>query len=217
MAKGKTLDLTIQLAGKIDPSLTTIINSVSQTFTQTLSHIGTAGLAAMSAFVVGTAKVLADCAQEAEKFESSMGNVVKYVDGLADKNGEISANIWEGNGQTYAENYEQMSKALLDLSTEIPMAAEELTQLTAAAGQSGKTQTDLIQYDPNGNLGGFLKDVAMMGTAMDISAEQAGDWAAKWEKALVNAALSNKKAPFLFRERLYLNCIYFFAVCQIFS
>ena len=31
--------------------------------------------------------------------------------------------------------------------------------------------------------GGFLKDAAMWGKAMDVSADQAGDWAAKWEVA----------------------------------
>lgn len=87
------------------------------------------------------------------------------------------------NGATYAENYAAMSDAILDLSTQIPMTAEELTRLAAAAGQSGKGITDLVQIDSAGNISGFLKDVAMMGTAMDISAEQAGDWAAKWEQA----------------------------------
>ena len=29
----------------------------------------------------------------------------------------------------------------------------------------------------------FLRDIAMWGTAMDISADQAGDWGAKWEQA----------------------------------
>ena len=76
-----------------------------------------------------------------------------------------------------------MTDAILELSTQIPMTAEDLTRLAAAAGQSGKSISDLIQYDDEGNISGFLKDVAMMGTAMDISADQAGDWAAKWEKA----------------------------------
>ena len=102
--------------------------------------------------------------------------------GLADANGKISDSL-ASNGKAYTQNYAEMSKAILDLSTQIPMTAEELTQLAAAAGQSGKTISDLIQYDDKGNIGGFLKDVAMMGTAMDISAEQAGNWAAKWEQS----------------------------------
>ena len=148
----------------------------------TLSKVGTVGLAAMGALATGTVAALAKCTDAAKEFESQMGDVVKYVDGLADANGKISDQIAD-NGKTYAQNYAAMSDAILDLSTQIPMTAEELTQLAAAAGQSGKGINDLIQIDSAGNIGGFLKDVAMMGTAMDISAEQAGDWAAKWEQA----------------------------------
>ncbi|MFR8333710.1 MAG: phage tail tape measure protein [Oscillospiraceae bacterium] len=69
-----------------------------------------------------------------------------------------------------------MEERLKDLSTQIPYTFEDLTRLAAAAGQSGKTFEDLTQTD-------FLKDIAMWGTAMDISADQAGDWGAKWEQA----------------------------------
>lgn len=186
MGQGKTLELSIKIAGQVDKSLTAALsdtqNRVSN-LSQTLSHVGTVGLAAMGALATGTIAALANCTKAAEEFEADMGDVVKYVDGLADASGKISDLVSAETGKTYAENYEMMKDALLDLSTQIPMTAEELTQLAAAAGQSGKGITDLIQYDSSGNITGFLKDVAMMGTAMDISAEQAGDWAAKWEKA----------------------------------
>ena len=94
-----------------------------------------------------------------------MLDVTKYVGGLTDANGKVKTDA-----------YAEMSKDILDLSTQIPYTAKELTRLAAAAGQSGKSMDDLIS-------GGFLKDVAEMGTAMDISADQAGDWAAKWEVA----------------------------------
>lgn len=94
-----------------------------------------------------------------------MLDVTKYVGGLTDANGKVKTDA-----------YAEMSKDILDLSTQIPYTAKELTRLVAAAGQSGKSMDDLIS-------GGFLKDVAEMGTAMDISADQAGDWAAKWEVA----------------------------------
>lgn len=103
--------------------------------------------------------------KEAVAFESEMLDVTKYVGGLTDANGKVKTDA-----------YAEMSKDILDLSTQIPYTAKELTRLAAAAGQSGKSMDDLIS-------GGFLKDVAEMGTAMDISADQAGDWAAKWEVA----------------------------------
>lgn len=183
MASNKTLDLTIRIAGKMDKSLLAAINGTQShvsDLARTVSRVGTAGLAAMSALATGTVAALAQCTDAAKDFESQMSNVVKYVGGLADANGKISDSLAE-NGKTYAQNYAEMTDAILNLSTQIPMTAEELTQLAAAAGQSGKTISDLIQYDDKGNITGFLKDVAMMGTAMDISAEQAGDWAAKWE------------------------------------
>lgn len=185
MAGNKTLELSIRIAGKVDKSLINAINAAQSnvsSLSTTLSKVGTVGLAAMGALATGTVAALAKCTDAAKDFEGQMSSVVKYVDGLADENGEISDKI-ASNGKTYAQNYAEMTDAILNLSTQIPMTAEELTQLAAAAGQSGKGISDLIQYDGDGKLAGFLRDVAMMGTAMDISAEQAGDWAAKWEKA----------------------------------
>lgn len=192
MAKNKALELTIKISGKVDKSLTTAISQATgqvSGIATTFSRIGTVGLAAMGALATGTVAAIADCTKAAESFESQMADVVKYVDGLADATGRISDKIAGEtlgtilDGNTYAENYAVMTDALLDLSTQIPMTAEDLTRLAAAAGQSDKSLTDLIQYDEAGNITGFLRDVAMMGTAMDISADQAGDWAAKWEKA----------------------------------
>lgn len=185
MARNKTLDLTIRIAGRMDKSLVSAINGTNNRIgdlARTVSRIGTAGLAAMGALATGTVAALAQCTDAAKDFEAQMSDVVKYVGGLADANGEISGKLAE-NGKTYAENYSAMTDAILELSTQIPMTAEDLTRLAAAAGQSGKSISDLIQYDDEGNISGFLKDVAMMATAMDISADQAGDWAAKWEKA----------------------------------
>lgn len=185
MAKNKTLELSIRIAGRVDKSLTAAINQTNTmmgSLTTTMSRVGKAGLAAMGTLTAVTVAGLVKCTNKAQEFEASMGDVVKYVDGLADATGKISDKMAD-NGKTFAENYGVMKDAILDLSTQIPYTADELTQLTAAAGQSGKAMEDLIQRDAGGNISGFLKDVAMVGTAMDISAGQAGDWAAKWEKA----------------------------------
>ena len=208
MAGDKTLKLSIWIAGHMDKSLTAAISSANgqiSSLSQNMSRMGTVGLAAMGALAAGTVVALGKCAKEAESFEKSMADVVKYVDGLADKNGKISNNIWGaadgGNGRTFQQNYKEMSNALLDLSTQIPMTAEDLTKLAAAAGQSGKSMSDLIAYDSNGNIGGFLKDVAMVGTAMDITADQAGNWAAKWEKSL---NMTHEQVMVLFDQINYL-------------
>ena len=182
MAGNKTLDLTIRIAGKMDKSLLAAINGTQSRISdlsRSVSRAGTMGLAAMGALATGTVAAIASCTKEATTFENQMADVVKYVGGLADATGRISDKVWTvgegGNGQTYAQNYAAMKDAILDLSTQIPYTAEDLTRLAAAAGQSGKSMDEIT--------GGFLKDAAMWGKAMDISADQAGDWAAKWEVA----------------------------------
>ncbi|MDO5544948.1 MAG: phage tail tape measure protein [Eubacteriales bacterium] len=203
MAKDKTLELSIKIAGKMDKSLTAALkNSQSQisSFSRGISSIGTAGLAAMGALAAGTAANIASCTKEAAKFENYMADVVKYVDGLADASGKISDKVSE-NGKTYAENYELMKDAIKDLSTQIPYTQEDLTRLAAAAGQSGKSLEDLIKVDGAGNITGFLRDIAMTGTAMDISADQAGEWAAKWEQAF---KMSHEEVMVLFDQINYL-------------
>ena len=186
MAKGGALDLTIHIAGKVDKSLTSAINitqrNVSSLATN-LSRIGTAGLAAMGTLTTGTIAAINKCTNEAQEFEKQMADVVKYVDGLADATGKISDKVDESTGRTFAQNYGMMKDAIMDLAAQIPYTREELTKLAASAGQSGYSMGDLIQYDSNGQIQGFLRDVAKWGTAMDIEADLAGQYAAKWEKA----------------------------------
>lgn len=185
MAGKGALDLSIRISGQLDKSLMASLDGAQRqvsTFAKSVSAIGKLGLASLSAMAVVGVKGIVDCTDEASKFEAQMADVVKYVGGLADSSGKIS-NQMSGNGKTYAENYEAMKDAILDLSSEIPYTAEELTRLAAAAGQSGKSFDEIVSLDASGKVQGFLRDVAMWGTAMDISADQAGDWGAKWEKA----------------------------------
>lgn len=203
MANNKTLELSIKIAGKMDKSLMTALNgSQSQisSFARSISSIGTAGLAAMGTLATATVATIASCTKEAAKFENYMADVVKYVDGLADATGKISDKVAD-NGKTYAQNYEAMKDAIKDLSTQIPYTQEDLTRLAAAAGQSGKAMEDLIKIDSSGNVTGFLRDIAMTGTAMDISADQAGNWAAKWEQSL---KMTHEEVMVLFDQINYL-------------
>lgn len=203
MANNKTLELSIKIAGKMDKSLMAALNgSQSQisSFARSISSIGTAGLAAMGTLATATVATIASCTKEAEKFENYMADVVKYVDGLADDTGKISDKVAD-NGKTYAQNYEAMKDAIKDLSTQIPYTQEDLTRLAAAAGQSGKSMEDLIKIDSSGNVTGFLRDIAMTGAAMDISADQAGNLAAKWEQSL---KMTHEEVMVLFDQINYL-------------
>lgn len=145
MAKDKTLELSVQIAGKVDKSLMSAIGQAQRSvsgFSKSISKIGTAGLAAMGALGTASVAAIVDATNAAKDFEAQMGDVVKYVDGLADSMGKISDKIDTDTGRTFAKNYDMMKDAILDLSTQIPMTAEELTQLAAAAGQSGKAIDD---------------------------------------------------------------------------
>lgn len=105
---------------------------------------------------VGMAYSVAQVADAAVKFESSMADVRKVVDFDS------------------PEQFKQMGKDILDLSTRIPMVAEGLAQIVAAGGQSGIARDELL---------GFAESAAKMGVAFDITAEQAGDMMAKWRTA----------------------------------
>lgn len=178
MAKDSALTLSIRIAGKMDSSLTSALAGTSKGLTgltNTLGKIGTAGVAAITALATATVGVLKKCTDEAANFANSMGNVTKYVAGLADETGEVSDKV-AYNGKTYKQNYEETKDELLYLATQIPYTPEDLTTLAAAGGQSGWSREQMIDQ-------GYLRDAAMWGAAMDIDAQTAGDYAAKWEHA----------------------------------
>lgn len=165
MASSKELELAVKIAGKLDASYGNALsgaakqaNAWSKT-AQKAAQIATAAFAA-----VGTATAAATVAsvKNAISYESSMADVAKVVDGLKDDNGALTAQYYE------------MSDALLELSTRIPMTAEELTRIAAAAGQSGIARKEIV---------GFAEDAAKMGVAFDTTADQAGTWMAQWRTA----------------------------------
>ncbi|OPH38227.1 phage tail tape measure protein [Moraxella equi] len=84
---------------------------------------------------------------EAVKFESAMAGVKKVVD------------------FDTPEAFKAMEQDIIALSQRLPMTAEGLANIMASAGQAGIAQADLAR---------FTETAAKMGTAFDISAEQAG-------------------------------------------
>jgi len=106
---------------------------------------------------LGMAAPIVMATRQAIKYESAMADVKKVV-----------------NFDT-PQQFAQMGKDLLKMSTRIPMTAEGLAQITAAAGQSGIAQSELQD---------FTETAAKMGIAFDISAEQAGTMMANWRAGL---------------------------------
>lgn len=178
MAKTTELELAIRIAGKVDPSLQAAISQAQKqvsTLSGVLGTVGKVGLAAMAVGAVATVKGIVDCTSEAEKFESQMAPVVRYVDGLADSMGNVSDAMAE-NGKTFKENYDAMADYIQDLSTQIPRTTEQIATMSAALGQSG------MDVDVQLNTS-ILKDTATAATAMDLDDDTAGQYMAKWEKA----------------------------------
>lgn len=91
--------------------------------------------------------VLYTSAKAAMDFESAMADVKKVVD------------------FDTPDGLKKMSDDLLEMSTRIPIAADGLAQIAAAAGQSGIAANEITR---------FTEAAAKMGTAFDITAEQAG-------------------------------------------
>lgn len=178
MAKTTELELAIRIAGKVDPSLQAAISQAQKqvsTLSATLGHIGRGGLVVMGVGLAATVKGIADCTTEAEKFESQMAPVIRYVDGLADSMGNVSDAMAE-NGKTFKQNRDELARYIQDLSTEIPRDTENLTTISAALGQSGKGVDEQLNTS-------LLRDTAKAATAMDLDDQTAGEYMAKWEQA----------------------------------
>lgn len=178
MAKTTELELAIRIAGKVDPSLQAAISQAQKqvsTLSATLGTIGRVGLAVMGVGLAATVKGIADCTAEAEKFESQMAPVIRYVNGLADSMGNVSDAMAE-NGKTFKQNRDELARYIQDLSTEIPRDTENLTTISAALGQSGKGVDEQLNTS-------LLRDTAKAATAMDLDDQTAGEYMAKWEQA----------------------------------
>lgn len=178
MAKTTELELAIRIAGKVDPSLQAAISQAQKqvsTLSATLGTTGRVGLVVMGVGLAATVKGITDCTTEAEKFESQMAPVIRYVDGLADSMGNVSDAMAE-NGKTFKQNRDELARYIQDLSTEIPRDTENLTTISAALGQSGKGIDEQLNTS-------LLRDTAKAATAMDLDDQTAGEYMAKWEQA----------------------------------
>lgn len=158
--KGKEYSLAVKIAGSVSSSF----NSAMGAAENRISGLGTIAkqAAAVAAAAWGALKIgefVKDSIQSAVNFESAMADVAKVVDGLRDDNGNLT------------DSYYAMSDSIVQMSKDIPMAAEDLAAITAAAGTAGIAVEDLST---------FTETAAKMGVAFDTTAEQAGDWMAKW-------------------------------------
>lgn len=111
MAKNQELELSILIGGHVDNSLAqavklanTQIGSVANGASKFAANIAKGAVAAAG----GVAAGVVNTTKEAVAFESEMLDVTKYVSGLTDDNGKV-----------VKENYDEMSKGILDLSLKL--------------------------------------------------------------------------------------------------
>lgn len=107
---------------------------------QSAGQAAAVGLGVMAVGIKGAVTAAVD-------FEKSMAGVKKVID------------------FDTPEAFKQMERDIIALSQTIPMSAEGLANIMAAAGQSGIAQNELMR---------FTETAAKMGVAFDITAEQAG-------------------------------------------
>jgi len=124
-----------------------------------------AGIGMMGAGVAAGAPVVM-AVKQAMTLESAMADVSKVTN-------MVPAQI------------EQMSNDFIDMSTKIPMAANELAAIAAAAGAAGVGMDKFGKpmKDQRQQLLDFTKDAAEMGVAFDMTADVAGETMAKWRTA----------------------------------
>lgn len=153
----------VEIAGKVNKNFDSSISNAQKKLGGLKSTLGKVATAvSIASIATAGATFIKDSVEQAIAYESTMADVAKVVDGLRDENGRLT------------ESYYEISDALLDMSTRIPMTAEELGEIMAAAGQAGIAEEDLIS---------FTETAAKMGIAFDTSADQAGDWMATWRTA----------------------------------
>lgn len=159
-SRGKEYSLAVKIAGSVASSFNSAMGAAEIRISglgQIAKQAAAIASAAWGALKIG--EFVTDSVQAAVDFESAMADVAKVVDGLRDENGNLT------------DSYYAMSDSIVQMSKDIPMAAEDLAAITASAGTAGIAAEELTA---------FTETAAKMGVAFDTTADQAGDWMAKW-------------------------------------
>ena len=160
----RNFETVFRIAGQIASSFPNSIRSASSALDNlhnraSAARDSLAGLdRAARAGAVASMAVLAGmgvAANEAIKFESAFADVKKVVNGTP---AELKA----------------LNSEILEMSTRLPMAANDISKIIAAGGQSGIARSELTR---------FAESAVKMGVAFDITAEEAGQAMAEMRAA----------------------------------
>ena len=189
MAGNGALELSIRIMGKVDPSLVTAIKqtkgltgdlvnamagtkSLGNTVANTLGVIGKTGLGIMATLTASAALMTKKTTDMAEEYQAQAADAVKYVGGIMDDNGNVDP-----------EKRAVMEDAILKMTTQVPIQRDEMAQIAASLGQSGKNYDEIFLDNQQPREKSYLYDTAKMAAAWDIDAKSAADYMAKWEVA----------------------------------
>lgn len=145
----------VQSLGKAIGAVEKTADGAKKAFTNVVNSSAWQAAAVGAAAVTGA---LALSVKEAIAFESALADVKKVVPGLES-----------------AEGLAEMKSEIIGLSKELPVSAQGLSAIVAAAGQAGIAKDELI---------GFTESAAKMGVAFDITAEEAGTAMAKMRTSM---------------------------------
>lgn len=189
MAGNEALDLSIRIMGKVDPSLVTAIKqtkgltgdlasaltgtkSLGSTVANTLGVIGKTGLGIMATLTTASAVMIKKTTSMAEEYQAQAADAVKYVGGIMNDDGSIDP-----------EKRATMEAAILKMTTQVPIKRDEMAQIAASLGQSGKSYEQIFLDNQQTGEKSYLYDTARLAAAWDIDAKSAADYMAKWETA----------------------------------
>lgn len=189
MAGNGALDLSIRIMGKVNPSLVTAIKqtkgltgdlasaltgtkSLGSTVANTLGVIGKTGLGIMATLTTASAVMIKKTTSMAEEYQAQAADAVKYVGGIMNDDGSIDP-----------EKRATMEDAILKMTTQVPIKRDEMAQIAASLGQSGKSYEQIFLDNQQTGEKSYLYDTARLAAAWDIDAKSAADYMAKWETA----------------------------------
>ncbi|EPB7321685.1 phage tail tape measure protein [Yersinia enterocolitica] len=151
MSDSFQLKAIITGVNKLSPTLTTMqqdLRKFKGEFKDIISSAAVAGAAITAAFAVPISQAM--------DFESTMADVRKVVDFDS------------------PQQFKQMADDVLELSSNLPMAAIGIGEIVAAGGQAGIAREELTR---------FAEDAVKMGIAFDQTAEESGQMMAQWRTA----------------------------------
>lgn len=189
MAGNGALDLSIRIMGKVDPSLARSIsqvkgltgsltdglkstNSLASAATKTLGAVGKAGLGIMATLTASATLMTKKATDMAEKYQAQAADAVKYVGGIMNDDGSINQ-----------KKRATMEDAILKMTTQVQIKRDEMAQIAASLGQSGKSYEQIFLDNQQTGEKSYLYDTARLAAAWDIDAKSAADYMAKWETA----------------------------------